>query len=119
MNAKNYFELSAKFNDYHQKNFEQLQVTKPAKTFSKPATIIMVIGESATRYYMSAYGYSERDTTPWLREMSASNPDFILVQHAYSSWGQTVPALERALTENNQYNDNEFNNSITVLDLAK
>ena len=119
LNAKNYFELSAKFNDYHQKNFEQLQVTKPAKTFSKPATIIMVIGESATRYYMSAYGYSERDTTPWLREMSASNPDFILFQHAYSSWGQTVPALERALTEKNQYNDKEFNNSITVLDLAK
>ena len=119
LNAKNYFELSAKFNDYHQKNFEQLQVTKPAKTFSKPATIIMVIGESATHYYMSAYGYSERDTTPWLREMSASNPDFILFQHAYSSWGQTVPALERALTEKNQYNDKEFNNSITVLDLAK
>ena len=119
LNAKNYFELSAKFNDYHQKNFEQLQVTKPAKTFSKPATIIMVIGESATRYYMSAYGYSERDTTPWLREMSASNPGFILFQHAYSSWGQTVPALERALTEKNQYNDKEFNNSITVLDLAK
>ena len=78
----------------------------------------MVIGESPTRYYMSAYGYDEHDTTPWMREMS-SKPEFVLFKHAYSSWGQTVPSLERALTEKNQYNDKEFNQSVTLIDLAK
>jgi heptose-I-phosphate ethanolaminephosphotransferase len=118
LNAKNYFEMSALFNDYHQKNFDNLVVTKPEKTFSKPSTIIMVIGESATRFYMSAYGYKDYDTTPWMRTMSAE-PEFILFKHAYTSWGQTVPSLERALTEKNQYNDKEFNQSVTILDLAK
>ena len=118
LNAKAYFEMAEKFNDYHQRNLAQLEVTLPEKTFEKPSTIIMVIGESASRYYMSAYDYKERDTTPWMREMSAK-PDFILFKHAYTSWGQTVPSLERALTEKNQYNDKEFNDSITLLDLAK
>lgn len=118
LNAKNYFELSSLFYSYHDENFAELQVTKPAKTFAKPSTIIMVIGESATRYYMSAYGYDEHDTTPWMRQM-ASTPEFVLFKHAYSSWGQTVPSLERALTEKNQYNDKEFNQSVTLIDLAK
>ena len=74
-NAKDYFLTSEKFKNNHETNFTNLQVTNPAKTFAKPSTIIMVIGESATRYYMSAYGYKERDTTPWMREMS-TQPDF-------------------------------------------
>jgi heptose-I-phosphate ethanolaminephosphotransferase len=116
--AHEYFVKSSQFTANHAQNFAALQVTPTAPKFSKPGTIIMVIGESATRYYMSAYGYKENDTTPWMRAMS-SQPDFILFKHAYSSWGQTVPSLERALTEKNQYNDLEFNNSVTILDLAK
>lgn len=116
--AHEYFITSAKFADNHQKNFATLTVTPTKPMFKKPGTIIMVIGESATRFYMSAYGYKENDTTPWMRTMS-THPDFILFKHAYSSWGQTVPSLERALTEKNQYNTLEFNNSVTILDLAK
>lgn len=47
------------------------------------------------------------------------NDNFILFNHAYTSRCQTVPALERALTEKNQYNDKEFNQSVTVIDIAK
>ena len=118
LNAQSYFDLSSLFNKYHAQNFAKLEVTKPAQTFAQPSTIILIIGESASRYYMSAYGYKEHDTTPWMREMSAQ-PEFFLFKHAYTSWGQTVPSLERALTEKNQYNDKEFNQSVTILDLAK
>ena len=48
-----------------------------------------------------------------------SNDNFVLFSHAYTSRIQTVPALERALTEKNQYNDKEFNQSLTILDIAK
>ena len=118
LNAQSYFELSSQFHKYHAGKFAALEVTPPQKTFQKPATVIMVIGESASRAYMSAYGYQDHDTTPWMREMSGQL-GFLLFKHVYTSWGQTVPALERALTEKNQYNNKEFNQSVTILDLAK
>ena len=117
--AKQYYEESAKFTVFHKENFPLLDVTPPAKKFREPGTIIIVIGESASRDFLSAYGYKKYDTTPWLLHQVANNPDFILFRHAYTSWGQTVPSLERALTEKNQYNNKEFNRSFTVLDLAK
>ena len=116
--AQQYFVGSQKFTANHKENFDQLTVVPPVKTFTRPSTIIMIIGESATRYYMSAYGYTEHDTTPWMRQMS-QQPDFILFKHAYSTIQQTVGALERALTEKSQYNNLEFNQAITLLDLAK
>ncbi|MGE1061040.1 phosphoethanolamine transferase [Megasphaera paucivorans] len=117
-NAQDYFDNAQKFNAYHKNNFNTLIVTPTTPEFSQPSTIIMVIGESASKDYCSAYGYSRHDTTPWLRTMS-SQPGFILFKHAYTSWGQTVPALERALTEKNQYNNLDFNQCITMLDIAK
>ena len=116
--AREYYSKAKKFAAFHSQHFQQLQVTPPEKGFSHPSTIIMVIGESASRDFLSAYGYKKYDTTPWLRSM-ASHPDFILFRHAYASWGQTVPSLERALTEKNQYNNKEFYQSFTILDLAK
>lgn len=56
---------------------------------------------------MSAFSDTEHNTTPWLKDQK-SNSNFILYKNAYSSWGGTVPALERALTEKNQYNNKEF-----------
>lgn len=67
---------------------------------------------------MSAFSDTEHNTTPWLKDQK-SNSNFILYKNAYSSWGGTVPALERALTEKNQYNNKEFNQSITIIDIAK
>lgn len=84
-----------------------------------PGTVIVVIGESASRNYMKAftndYAY---DDTPWQSQQKA-NPDFLFFQNAYSSWSQTVPVLQRALTEQSQYNDKEFFNSASILDVAK
>lgn len=116
--AKEYFEGANKFKAYHEQNFAKLTVTPSKPVFSKPSTIIMVIGESASAYYMSAYSDVKNNNTPWLRSLRA-NDNFILFNHAYTSKCQTVPALERALTEKNQYNDKEFNQSLTVIDIAK
>ncbi len=116
--AKEYFDTANKFKIYHDKNVADLVVTPSKPAFGRPATIIMVIGESASAYYMSAYGDTANDNTPWLRTMK-DNDGFIIFPHAYTSRCQTVPALERVLTEKNQYNDKEFNQSLTVLDIAK
>lgn len=84
-----------------------------------PGTVIVVIGESASRNYMKAftknYAY---DDTPW-QSQQENSPDFLFFQNAYSSWSQTVPVLQRALTEQSQYNDKEFFNSASILDVAK
>lgn len=45
--------------------------------------------------------------------------EFLVFQNAYASWSQTVPVLQRALTEQSQYNQKEFYNSISIIDAAK
>lgn len=116
--AKDYFDKTNKFKKFHDQNFEQLQVSPSKPQFSKPSTVIVVIGESASAYYMSSFSDVKNNNTPWLRSMK-ENDSFILFPHVYASWGQTVPALERALTEKNQYNKKEFNQSLTIIDIAR
>lgn len=117
-NIKNYFIKINQFNTEHQKTLAELQVSPSTKQFSKPSTIILVIGESASRNFMSAYTNTPTDTTPWLRQQ-LNNPYFIIYKNAYSSRVNTVMALERALTEKNQYNDKEFKQCATIIDIAK
>lgn len=116
--AMEYFEKTNQFKVFHEKNLVELDVTPPDFHFAKPSTMILVIGESASSYYMSAFSEGLKDNTPWLNSMKRSN-DFIMFPHVYASWGQTVPALERALTEKNQYNKIEFNQSLTIIDIAR
>ena len=113
-----YLKSSQKFASYHDSNFKNLIVSPDKPAFSKPSTIIVVIGESASRNFMSAYTETKNNTTPWLKEKINDN-NFTIFKHAYTSWIQTVPSLERALTEKNQYNNIEFNQSITWIDIAK
>lgn len=116
--ANDYLKSSQKFDLYHSSNFRSLSVSPTSPSFFKPSTIIVVIGESANRDFFSAYHNLDHDTTPWLRQ-SLEQDNFLLFRHAYASWGQTVPSLERALTEKNQYNDKEFNQSVSIIDIAK
>ena len=118
--AKQYLDNAKKFEKYHNENFAQLKIASSAKRFNKPSTIILVIGESAGRNFMSAYGYSGNDTTPWLRQsIEDDGTHFLRFNHAYSSYGSTIQSLERALTEKNQYNNKDFSQSLTIIDLAK
>lgn len=115
---KNYFYAIRQFTFEHEKTLQSLKVFPSDKSFSKPSTIIIVIGECASRNFMSAYTKTPTDTTPWLRKQRA-NSEFIVFDNVYSTRVNTVMALERALTEKNQYNDKEFRQSVTIIDIAK
>ena len=119
-NVTEYVAQLQEYNTNYAQRFEELSVNRSEALPSKaPGTVILVIGESASRDYMKAFNSKyEYEDTPWL---SARTPDegFLLYRNAYASWSQTVPVLQRALTEQSQYNDKEFYDSISILDVAK
>ncbi len=84
----------------------------------KPHTIVMVIGESACRDYMSAFAEQPFDTTPWQSRMRQDEAHFVFFPNAYSCAMQTVPSLERVLTERSLYNDKSFSESCSIVDVA-
>ncbi len=118
IDVKNYISSASLYKEHHLHHLKDLSVSTNMNKLSSPHTIILVIGESASRTLMSAFTPSEVNTTPWLKE-HATDKDFFLFSHEYTCWGQTVPSLERALTEFNQYNDKTFNKSFSIIDIAK
>lgn len=118
--ARFYMKSMAAFQKYQAENFVTLKVTPEKPLFFRPSTIIYVIGESAGRNFMSVYGYKHNDTTPWQRKMVMEDArHFLRFNHAYTSYGSTLQALERALTQKNQYNKKEFSQSVTIMDIAR
>lgn len=119
--VSDYVEETQKYAATHEERYATLTLDAPDATLpaKRPGTVIVVIGESASRNYMHAYtpDFPYADT-PWM-EAEDRNPSFTIYRHAYSSWTQTVPALEKALTEASQYNDKEFSSSASILDVAK
>lgn len=119
LDVKNYFKQAGKYRKYHEENLSTLTVNvNNKKSLDHPQTIILIIGESASRDHMSLFSDYPRDTTPWLSKHQ-HDTRFFLFPNAYACWGQTVPVLERALTESNQYNNKLFNESFSILDIAK
>lgn len=100
---------------------ETLEVEKLNDSQRRGKTIIMVIGESACRDYMSAFCPSQPwETTPWETQMrNQKDSGFVFFPNAYSCAMQTVPSLERVLTERNQYNDKPFADSCSIIDIAR
>lgn len=119
--AGNYVKEMQQYNDNHHLVFDSFNLdTKDTTPTKAPGTIILVIGESSSRDYMKVYNPKfQYDDTPWQEDMRDHNKDFIFFNHAYSSYVQTVPTLERALSERNQYNDRPFLDSANILDVAK
>ncbi|MCQ2381242.1 MAG: phosphoethanolamine transferase [Acidaminococcaceae bacterium] len=119
MDVKQYFENTQEFAKYHDDNFAQLKITPSQPPFASPGTILIVIGESASRQFMSAYNNQYPvDTTPWLKEQKDS-ANFYLFDKVRACAGQTVPVLEKALTEKNLTNNLEFKNCVSIIDIAK
>ena len=56
------------------------------------------------------------DNTP---NLTPAEGKFIVFSNVYASWTQTVPVLQRALTEQSQYNEKEFFESVSIIDAAK
>lgn len=118
VDVKNYFNSIKKYDQFHKENFDSLYVNNK-NNLKKPYTIVLVIGESESRDLMHCYvGDKVRENTPWF-DKQKNNPNFIFFENAYACWIQTVPVLERALTEKNQYNDLEFSKSFSIVDIAK
>lgn len=117
LDTRDYMQRASLYAENHDEKFANLQAVQlnPA---NYPNTVILVIGESETRTLMNAYNPSHVQNTPWLTAMK-DNPDFTLFTNAYSCVWYTVPVLEHALTESNFYNNKEFNQSISIIDMAK
>ena len=82
-------------------------------------TLILVIGESANRDYMSSFNTNMKfNTTPW-ELTQKDDPNFIFLSSSYSNYPNTNMSLSKALTQSNQYNDIELSKAITLIGLAK
>lgn len=80
----------------------------------KGLTLVLVIGESASKNHMSLYGY-KRKTTPLLEDM---NDDLIIFQDVISSFSQTHTSLRVALTEASTQNNQDARNALSIIDVA-
>lgn len=119
LDVKSYRENNQLYLQNREERMRNLAVKMLGKPFDKPSTIILVIGESASRDYMKAINHNYKyNTTPWLSKENKSE-NFILYPNAYSVGGNTVLALSRALTEFNQYDNNSFNESCSIVDIAQ
>lgn len=118
LDVKSYIKETATYKTKLNERLHSLKVSLKNSLNNHSSTIVMVIGESASRDYMSAFTEYPQDTTPWLKEMRNSQ-NFLLFPNAYACKDQTVPVLEHALTEANQYNDKKFYDSCSIIDIAK
>lgn len=120
LDVRDYARQNERYRTEQQQRLRSLDVAPLAADTAdrRPGLWLMVIGESASRDYMSAFRPQQVDSTPWLRQMKADSTHFILFPHAYSCASQTVPALERALTEYNQYGEGAFFSSNSIVDIA-
>lgn len=97
---------------------KSLTVEPSADRLPTPHTLLLVIGESACRDYMSCYSPQPFETTPWESDKARNDTRFVFFTHAYSCAMQTVPSLSRALTEENLYNDIPFGKACSIIDIA-
>lgn len=117
---KDYKQRNYIYREKKEKRLQALEVSSAVPlNEERPQTIVMVIGESASRDYMSAFRPQPRETTPWLSELSKDSRHCLLIPNAYACANQTVPTLERALTERNQYNDKTFYDSCSIIDIVR
>lgn len=119
-NVRDYVAETQSYSLNYEERFNSMIVDETETLAAKaPGTVIYVIGESASRNYMKAFTPDfQYDDTPWLSG-HVEDPNFVLFHNVYSSWTQTVPTLQRALTEQSQYNDKEFYESASIIDAAK
>ena len=117
LDVKEYLATNLQYTKNMQERISKLQVAS-LNPSPKPQTILLVIGESASRDYMKAFNKDYKyNTTPWLDQM-AQRKNFILFPNAFSILPHTVTAVSNAMTEINQYNDKKFYESCSIIDIA-
>ncbi len=123
-NVTEYVAEMQEYNNGHDERVADIKIDTSSTLAAKSTgTVIVVIGESASRSYMKAFNPKfEFDNTTWLSSKMNGSFDsngFIIYPNAYACWSQTVPVLQRVLTEQSQYNDKEFYNSTSIIDTAR
>ena len=120
MDIKEYSQHNSNYLTELENRLKSLEVKQKGGTYQKPSTIMMVIGESASRDYMSVITPDmEHDTTPWMRQMAEDTEHCVTFKNTYSCAMHTVQALEKALTEYNQYDDSkQFSTACSIVDIA-
>ena len=117
--VKEYVANNSRYIEEQQLRLNDLQIA-PLHAFpEKPHSLLLVIGESASRDFMSAFSDVDVETTPWLSQLSKDRQHCVLFPNAYSCDIQTVPTLEKALTEYNQYDGGQFYSSCSIVDIAQ
>lgn len=119
LDVKTYLETNKLYKSNMRERVKNLTVQPLAEKFAKPSTILLVIGESASRDYMQAFNtHYPHNTTPWLNTLKET-PNCIIFPNAYSSCANTVVAVSNALTEINQYNDKKFYEACSIIDVVR
>ena len=119
LNIRDYRAGNMRYRSETAQRMQNLDVRTLTALPSEPHTLMVIIGESASRDYMSAFTKTAHDTTPWLRELLAdSRQHTIAFPHAYSCAMHTVQVLEKSLTEMSQYNGKPFYTSCSIVDVA-
>ena len=82
-------------------------------------TYLIIIGESASRDWMSAYNPKlQENNTPWEKRMRRDS-SFMFFDNAYANAPITSLALSYALTSANQYNNLSISDAVSIIDVAK
>lgn len=114
---------SRRKNDKEYKKYagtRQIKVNKKmAMPFVLPGTVILIIGESASRDYMHIYHEDiPYENTPWMEKMKKDEKAEIFT-NTYACYNQTSEVLKRVLTEMSQYNNVAFKDAASIIEMAR
>lgn len=118
LDVRAYQKSNAGYRQAVEERLKGLMVEPASGRLSTPHTLLLVIGESACRDYMSCYAPQPFETTPWESGKARDDARFVFFSHAYSCAMQTVPSLSRVLTEQNLYSDIPFDRACSIIDVA-
>lgn len=114
--ANKYLILMKKAEMSHEQNVQNLQIASAEDRL--PGTVIVVIGESATRNHMKAFQPDHpTETTPWLSAQT-NESGFYVIRNSYSNYTVTTQALSMYLSGMNQYNGEKATGTVTLTDVA-
>jgi len=83
-----------------------------------PRTLVLVLGESATREHMHLYGYG-RQTTPNLDALAAADHNLTVFQDVVSPRPYTIEVMQQILTFGDEQHPDRFLDSPSLINLMK
>ncbi|MDH0646388.1 phosphoethanolamine transferase CptA [Pseudomonas sp. GD03858] len=83
-----------------------------------PRTLVLVLGESTTREHMRLYGY-DRDTTPNLDALAASDKRLTVFRDVVSPRPYTIEVMQQILTFGDEQHPDRFLSEPSLINLMK